>query len=277
MEAIEASSTLGWMLLALDGSLAERDASRLQRTVQRARTSLRVAGEFRRYINGNYAIPLCELAYLSRHLGGTESGDDSYERCWRLLVEPASVNPRWDGYGWVESVAPSGDDFRGEEGYFTETPGYQGRFPRDTFDPQYAQLQLERLARLWLLSGDPRALRYLAAIHRLLLTELDMVRWTIGSIDGSRTTGLTPFFTPATCLLALHAPGAKIDPQFALAQFRHGVLSEYRRNGREPDPYRLRGYGTILVPLLLASAPQAPDGTVLTQSKTILGWVAQQS
>ncbi len=252
-EAIEAGSTLGWILLALRPSLSSAESDTLSEPLRLTHRTLRAAGAFDAYINGNYAIPLCELVYLWRHIGAT-SDDALYEHCWRMLVQPGALAPRWAGYGWVATSLAADDGWLDAEGYFTETPGYVGPSPHDTFDPEYSQLQLERLARLWLLTGDARAMRHLRAIHRLLLRLLDREQWTIGSSAGSRTTGTTRFFSPASCLIALHSPQSEITAEFALEQFRHGIVADYRLHRLAPSPYLLRGYGTTLMPLLLMSA-----------------------
>ena len=253
-EAIEAGSTLGWILLALEPSLGAEDAEALTRTLLLTYPALRATGGLTAYINGNYAIPLCELAYLWRHFRATDDAEP-YEHCWRMLVEPGALAARWSGYGWVTTVPADDEDWLGAKGYFTETPGYLGQSPRDTFDTEYSQLQLERLTRLWLLTGDSRALRHLRAIHRLLLDLLEREDWTVSSSQSSRTTGSTRFFSPASCLLALHSPYSEVTPEFALAQLRQGVVADYRLHRHAPGPYLLRGFGTTLTPLLLMSAP----------------------
>jgi len=249
-EAIEAGSTLGWILLALGPSLAAAETAPLLDTVLRTRGALRGAGDLRYYINGNYAIPLCELAYLWQELG--DGGERQYELCWQTLVKPAWLGSRWEGYGWIATTPPDGG--AGAEGYFSETPGYAGRLPSATFDAEYSQLQTERLARLWLLNGDERALSYLGAIHRTLLHHLDRERWRIHSRGASRVSGSTAFCGPASALIVLCSPQPEVSPEFALEQFRHGVLPEYGDRRWASNPYLVRGLGTILTPLLLASA-----------------------
>jgi hypothetical protein len=130
-----------------------------------------------------------------------------------MLVAPGSVNARFRGYGWIAIDTHDG----AAAGHFSETPRYVGPNPRNTFDPEYTQLQLERMIGLWLLTRDSRALAYAASLHRRLLPLVDPASWQLDSRQGSRTSHLAPFHNPGTCVLALHAPDAAIDLDFALA------------------------------------------------------------
>jgi hypothetical protein len=226
-EAIEAGSTLGWIGRLVGGD----DGRQIDAVVLAAFEVVVHDGGLRFYINGNYAIPQCELAWFA----GSHEG---YEQAWRLLVSPHAVSRRWRGYGWI-AESPGG--------YFTETPGWKRRRQAATFDLEYTQLQVDRMVRLWLATNNPRALSYLRFLHARVWALVDRQTWMLDARGGSRRDHMVPFYSAGTAVLA--ALG-EIAPEDALEQVARGVVAAYRTDPGTPDAYRMRGYGLTLLSLL---------------------------
>jgi hypothetical protein len=104
------------------------------------------------YSNGNINLGFAELFYLAWKATGRANLLRDYNNEWSFLVSPPQN--KFPGAGLKIIKQPTAADGSDGAGYLAETgPGGTG------FDPEYTMLQLDVAARLYLLSGDPRALR----------------------------------------------------------------------------------------------------------------------
>jgi hypothetical protein len=74
--AISAGATLGWVILALDGKVPEALRRQMSRGLTRCYDDVRRMSQPGFYINGNYQVPLCELAYLYALLNESDAGHE---------------------------------------------------------------------------------------------------------------------------------------------------------------------------------------------------------
>jgi hypothetical protein len=113
------------------------------------------------YTNGNINVALVEFMYLVWKATAQPQYLQDYNQAWTFLVSPPQN--LWPGAGLILTKVPHAADGSDGAGYLTET-GAGGR----GFDAEYTSLQLDVTSRLYLLSGDPRALR----LTNLLLNQL---------------------------------------------------------------------------------------------------------
>jgi hypothetical protein len=209
----------------------------------------------RRYINGNYQIPLCELAYFHGLFTGSEAASEEYEHCVELLCDPVHIAPRWRGYGLRLERSPTRDDWHDAVGHFTEVPG--SRMRDGTFDGEYAQLQLDYLIRLWLLTRDPRMLRYANAVLNAILPYVDRTTWQCDFRSGSRRQQIVPFWNAGVAAIVLHDPRPEFSDEMVRSQFSRAIDRELRARAAAGtiDDYCLRAYGLTLLGILVAASP----------------------
>lgn len=256
--AIEAGSTLGWVLLGLGDRCGVERTTRAERQLAQFHRELRANGNFHYFINGNYQVPLCELAVIWDRLQIADVRPGSQHESVRLLLDPSSLNRRWSGYGWRWIHRPTTDNWTDAAGYFTETPHVDGRLTGPAFDPEYVQLQVDRVVRLWLMSGDERRLRYTNALLNAILPLVDDRTWMLDCRKGSRMSTTVPFFNAGLFAAAVYGGRTDIDTDRVRSQIL-SCLDVYRKDVRTPDAYRLRGYGSTLLSLLLMSEALDPD------------------
>jgi hypothetical protein len=148
------------------------------------------------YANGNLNLGDVELLYLAWQATGASRFQAAYETAWRFVLDPPQDKFPGDGLRIVtEPSRPDGSD---GAGYLAENgPGGVG------FDAEYSGLQLDVASRLYLLSGDPRALRLANLLVNMLLPRVDS-DWLLNTSGGTRHTEpdrKVPFLTSALAVL----------------------------------------------------------------------------
>lgn len=132
------------------------------------------------YINGNINLGFAEFFYLVWKATGDPTFLQDYNNEWTFLLAPPQNS--FPGKGLVITKAPTQADGSDGSGYLTETgAGGTG------FDPEYTSLQLDVASRLFLLSGDPRALR-LANLEVNMLLPLVNSSMRLDTSNGTRHT-----------------------------------------------------------------------------------------
>lgn len=245
---IEAGATLGWLLLAAWDEIDEPRRRRWLATLRHSYVDLRRNGNFSYFINGNYQVPLCELAAFWR-LPGVDIGeatDEKYGQMCTLAIDPSSMDSRWSGYGWREND---------EWGFFTEVPQVVKPAPAEAFDPEYAQLQLDRVVRLWLLTDDQKWLRYADKLFNGIWPMVNETTWTADFRQGTRRHQIVPFFNAGLVILYLFGDRSDLSRSQVRDQVGTAIDMEYRADVLHADAYRVRGYGYALLSLLIACDP----------------------
>jgi hypothetical protein len=260
--AISAGATLGWVILALDGKVSDALRRQMSRSLTRCYDDVRRISQLGFYINGNYQVALCELAYLYALVNGSDAGHEEYERCLAFLCNPEHTNPRWRGHGFQLVQIPARPDWHDAIGYFSEVEGANSP-EAGAFDAEYVQLQLDYLLRLWLLTRDHRILRLSNALINSILPLADQTTWLIDCRGGSRRNNVNPFWNAGLATLALHDPRPEFTMDMVESQFTVAIEHEYSRRAEDGDihPYCLRGYGLTLLGILVASSAILFDRT----------------
>lgn len=256
-EAISAGALLGWIILGLEEHLDASRHRRMIRTLVRCYDEVARGTRFNVYVNGNYQIPMCELAYFHGRFTGSEAADEAYESRVEFLCNPERTHPRWRGYGLRLTHEPARDDWHDAVGHFTEVPGRR-LDPERTFDGEYTQLQLDEVIRLWLLNGDARMLRFANALLNAIIPYTNRTTWECDFRGGSRRHQIVPFFNAGPATLFLHDPRQELTDNVVRAQVSTAVDAEWRYRARigDVDNYRLRGYGLTLLNLLIAGSAE---------------------
>jgi len=256
-QAISAGPLLGWIILGLEPHLDDARRRRMIKTLVRCYDEVARATHFNVYINGNYQIPLCELAYFHGLFTGSEAASEAYERCVGFLCTPERTDPRWRGWGLRLTQEPTRSDWHDAVGHFSEVEERRPD-PERTFDGEYTQLQLDHVIRLWLLNGDGRMLHFANALFNAILPYADRTTWQCDFRDGSRRDQIVPFFNAGLATLFLHDPRPELTEALVRAQVTTAIDAEWRYRTRiaDIDNYKLRGYGLTHLSLLIAGSPE---------------------
>jgi hypothetical protein len=257
--AVAAGATLGWVMLGLEGRVPEALFRQMARALAACYDDAQRVLRLEHYINGNYQIPLCELAFLHARINGSDGGDDEYERCLEFLCSADKAIPRGQGLQLV--LPPDGSDWRRAVGYFSEIEGIKGVASGNSFDGEYTQLQLDYMTRLWLLTRDERILQLSNALINAILPLTDLTTWQADCRAGSRRNNVVPFWNAGLATLAFHDPRPEFTDQVVRSQFTTAIDEEYRRraDAGTVTAYCLRGYGLALLGTLVSSSPALFD------------------
>jgi hypothetical protein len=204
------------------------------------------------YSNGNINLGVTELLWLVWQATGETQFETDYNNSWAFTNDPPQN--KFPGDGWVTVTPATQPDGSGGAGYFTETgAGGTG------YDAQYSMLQLDVAARLWLLSGDPRALY---AANMLMGQELPRVNTTTWMLNGSNGTRHTApdtyvgFQTGALAVLGLD--GGRSDLAQDVLPELDQEESWYPQTGQSASaPFR-RAFGDSVSLIALAAAAADP-------------------
>jgi hypothetical protein len=205
------------------------------------------------YSNGNINLGITELFWLIWQATGQTQYQTDYNNSWAFTMSPP--HNKFPGCGWIVTHAPTQADGSDGSGYFAETgTGGTG------YDPEYSMLQLDVAARLWLMSGDPRALK---VANMLVNQELPLVNtstWMLDTSNGTRHTQsgrYVGFQTAAFAVLGLDA--GRSD----LLQYIQPELTQdetwYPQPGQANSAVFRRAFGNSISVLALAAANTDPQ------------------
>jgi hypothetical protein len=221
------------------------------------------------YANGNINLTYTELMWLAWQDTGESQFLTAYNESWAFVMDPPQNE--FFGNGWVTATAPTQADGSDGEGYFTET-GAAGT----GWDPYYSMIQLDVLSRMYLLSGDPRALQALNMIMNEELPLISTTDWALNQSDGTRhtgTQGATGFLSSAFAVLALEGGRsdllADVLPQLAWYQ------EWYEQTGNADSASFRRAFGNSIATIALAAALANPAQENLVSSYGMLGSSSQ--
>lgn len=195
-------------LIAGDVSASTRAS--WQQSLAAAANYLITSGNATWYVNGNINIGFAELFYLTWKATGNPTFEKAYNAEWNFVTAPPQA--QFPGDGLVITTPPTTADGSNGDGYLTETgAGGTG------FDPEYTSLQLDVACRLYLLSGDPRALRLanLEINQELPLVNSAMSLNTSGGTRHTTEGRETAFLTSAYAVLGLFGGRSDLAPTAA--------------------------------------------------------------
>ena len=186
----------GNTLLTLENDLGATRRARWSRSIARAADFLIHNKDVTWYLNGNLNSMVTSIMFFAWQATGDVRYKAAYDASWRFLLAPPI--PRWKGFGLHLTHRPTALDWSNGAGYLAEAgargPGY---------DPLYSHLQLTVLARLYLRSGDARALAMANLLMNQELPHVDQRDWLLTTTGGSRHPEhrVVPFTTPAMTIL----------------------------------------------------------------------------
>jgi hypothetical protein len=239
---------LGIAYLALEPGLDAAHKASWKTAIARAADYLINTGELNWYTNGNIELGEIELFYLAARITGEPRFSAAYETDWAFALAPPQQ--RWKGFGLQQTATPSlasGADGRGylaEAGY---SPG---------FDAEYTGVQLDVATRLYVLSGDPRALKLANLEVNQLLSRVDAT-WQLDTSDGTRHPQVgrkVPFQAQTMAILA--GAGRPDLAEDARAQWPY-LEAFYRDTYRYTSVTYYKNIGTQLGTTLLAAMTAA--------------------
>ena len=222
------------------------------------------SGDTAWYINGNLNLAETELLWLTWQATGDPTFETAYNNSWAFIMNPSQT--KFPGEGWVTVTSPTQPDGADGEGYFTETgAGGTG------WDPYYATLQLDAAARLYLLSGDPRALRVTNMLMNLESPLVDTSTWIINTSNGTRHTGTNDSELITSAYAVLGFEGGRTDmvanvlPQLAQEE------QWYTEPGQADAATFRRAFGNSVAVVALAAALADPATSATVSQYSVLG------
>jgi hypothetical protein len=149
------ASNLGLAVRALGPSLPAAVRSRWTADVVGAARYLVANGNLAWYTNGNIAIGNALVMALAWKLTGSGYWAGMYEKAIDFAVDPGATSSKWDGLGLVVTRHATDPNWTDGTGYFTEA----GASGKAGFDPDYTQVQLNQMSRLYIVTGSRRRCR----------------------------------------------------------------------------------------------------------------------
>ena len=242
---------LGTTLRLLEPYLDANTLAQWQTALSADANYLMVSGNTASYINGNINLAETELLWLTWQATGNPTYETDYNNSWTFIMNPSQT--KFPGAGWVTVQAPTQADGSDGQGYFAETgAGGTG------WDPYYATLQLDVAARLYLLSGDPRALRVANMIMNLESPLVDTSNWMINTSNGTRHTGTNTSELITSAYAVLGFEGGRND---LVADILPQIEQEeqwYTEPGQADDAGFRRAFGNSVAVVALAAALADP-------------------
>jgi hypothetical protein len=227
--------------------------ARWQASIAAAASFLIHNGNLTWYTNGNINLGNTELFYLAWRATGNPVFQAAFNQAWNFTLNPPST--QWPGRGLGMVRTPTRADWSDGAGYLSETgPGGTG------FDAEYTALQLDEATRLYLLSGDPRALRLANVLVNMLVPHITSA-WWLDTSAGTRHTQIgreVPLLTSAFAVLGLDGGRTDLlgDITPALSESAATVLASANAYG---EVYR-RALGSDLSVIALATTLARPVG-----------------
>jgi surface antigen len=156
------------------------------------------------YVNGNIQVGRALAFAVTWKVTGHEQYRRDYLREFRFAMSP--TQPRWTGWGFVQTRKATRSDGSDGAGYFTEAAG--NRSPG--YDPDYTQLQSDQLSRLALVTNDPQVVRVLNQVTNQLTPRLQQADLRLDTSAGSRHPAPGQwryYFSPAPSVLSRSGHG----------------------------------------------------------------------
>jgi len=205
------------------------------------------------YTNGNINLGEVEFFYLVWQATGNATYEQAYETAWNTALTPDQT--RFPGMGLVVVKTPTRADGSDGSGYLTEK-GVGGI----GFDPEYSELQLDAVSRLYLLSKDPRALRMSNLLINMLLPRVDSA-WQLNTSGGTRVPDQgrkVGFVTSALAVLAEY--GGRSDLSSMVLPELREEEAYFAEPSQAYNPFMRRALGNDVAVIALAAAHYSPSG-----------------
>ena len=197
------------------------------------------------YTNGNIVLGNALTMALAYRLTSNPTYQAAYEQALAFAIAPDQQ--LWPGYGLVLTATPNRPDGRDGAGYLTENggsgPGY---------DAEATSAQADVATQLFLVNGDPRALRLMNLLMNQVRPRIDTTAWTLDTSGGTRHPQpgrSVGFNSPVLAVLAWQGGRGDLAPLVSsqIAMIDHnfrGALTYtntgmYYNFGTEPTPLLL--------------------------------------
>jgi hypothetical protein len=242
-------TNLGMALWALRTQLAPSEVSRWTAAITAGADFLVANGNLSYYTNGNIAVGNALVMALAYWATGDTKYKDDYDTALAFALDPPESE--WQGFGFVYTKAPTQPDGSDGAGYFAESSG-----TTPGFDPDYTQLQLDQLVRLYLVTASPEILRLVNLEFNQEWPRVDTGHWTLDTSGGSRhaqTDRFVPFTTPALAMLAVL--GGRHDLVGSLDSQVQAIETSYGSFVTNWSPGGLYGFGVEAASLVLMGEP----------------------
>ena len=240
-----------YQLLASHVGAATR--RRWQASLTAAANYLIHSGDVSWYANGNINLGYTEFLYLVWQATGERRFETAYNNSWSFIMAPPQS--RFPGSGWRTVKGPTLSDGYDGAGYFTEAGP-----ERNGYDPEYTTLQLTVAARLYLMSGDSRALRVTNMLQNMVAARINTATWMFNTGDGTRHTEpdrYVGYMSPAFAVLGLDAGRADLVSDI-LPQIRQEELWYSEGYQADSGVFR-RAFGDDVAAIALAAATADPQ------------------
>ena len=227
--------------------------ARWQASISAAASFLIHNGNLNWYTNGNINLGNTELFYLAWRATGSPIFQAVWQQSWNFTLSPPQA--QWPGRGLVMVKAPTRPDWSDGAGYLSETgAGGTG------FDAEYTALQLDEAARLYLLSGDPRALRLANVLVNMVIPHIKS-NWWLDTSGGTRHTQAgreVPLLSSAFAVLALD--GGRADLLGDIAPALHEAAATIADPANSYGEVYRRALGSDISVIALAATLAHPVG-----------------
>jgi hypothetical protein len=221
------------------------------------------------YANGNINLGYTEFLYLVWQATGNTTYEQAYNASWNFTMDPPQS--RFPGSGLVITQQPTQADGSDGMAYLTES-GAGG----NGFDADYTQTQLDTACRLYLLSGDPRALRLANMLLNTLMPRVNTSTWMLDTSGGTRHTGQgreDGFMTSAFAVLGLEGGRSSLIPDI-LPELQQEE-TWYPQPGQADSAVFRRAFGNSIALVALAAAGAPPGQGALPPTSPTTNTTAQ--
>ena len=236
----------------LTGVLDPARRLRWQASLSAAANYLIHNGNVTWYTNGNINLGNVEFFYLVWQATGNAAYQQAYETSWNTALSPDQT--RFPKMGLVLVKAPAHADGSDGSGYLTEK-GVGGV----GFDPEYTELQLDCVSRLYLLSRDARALRISNLLLNMLLPRVDST-WRLDTSGGTRVPDQgrkVGFMTSALAVLADYGGRGDLNAM-VLPELREEE-AYFAQSSQAYNPFMRRALGNDVAVIALAAGNYSPS------------------
>ena len=223
------------------------------------------SGDTTWYANGNINLGYTEFLYLVWQATGNTTYEQAYNASWNFTMNPPQN--RFPGSGLVITQQPTQADGSDGMAYLTEA-GVGG----NGFDPDYTQTQLDTACRLYLLSGDPRALRLANMLLNTVMPRVNTSTWMLDTSGGTRHPQQgrqDGFMTSAFAVLGLAGGRSSLDADILPELEQEEAW--YPQPGQADSAVFRRALGNSIALVALAAAGQIPGQGALPPSTTTSG------
>jgi hypothetical protein len=256
---------LGTVYDLLAKELPARTRQTWQQSLADAADFIENSGAASWYANGNINLAYTELFWLTWKATDDQRFLTDYNESWGFTSNPPQN--RWPGAGWITVKAAGVSSGADGVGYFTESNG-----GKPGFDAEYSMIQLDVLARLYLLSRDPRVLKAANMVLNMEMPRINTHTWMLDASQGSRHPQpgrYIGWLTSAFTVLGLEGGRSGL-----LADIVPDLTAEetwFGEAGQADSPQFRRAFGSDLSVIALASTlAGSTEGPIVAKESDVL-------